>query len=97
MLLVEALKMFGGDCRGSRRRLAEALGVSVGAISQWGDSLPEGQAYKLQVITHNQIKVNPTFYKKPRASNDALQHEQQETDTQTSAAIPHRSQGGGGC
>ena len=49
---------------GSRRKLAEALGITSQAISQWvkRKQIPEGIAYKLQVLTNGGLKVNPTDY-----------------------------------
>jgi DNA-binding transcriptional regulator YdaS (Cro superfamily) len=49
---------------GSRRKLAEALGITSQAISQWvkRKQIPEGIAYKLEVITGGALKVNPADY-----------------------------------
>ena len=49
---------------GSRRKLAEALGITSQAISQWvkRKQMPEGVAYKLEVITGGALKVNPNDY-----------------------------------
>lgn len=48
MTTKEAVAMFGG----SRRRLAEALGITVQAISQWGDRVPELRAYQIREIVN---------------------------------------------
>jgi len=49
---------------GNRRKLAEALGITSQAISQWvkRKQIPEGIAYKLEVITGGALKVNPVDY-----------------------------------
>ena len=49
---------------GNRRKLAEALGITTQAVSQWvrRGRIPEGIAYKLQVLTGGGLKVNPTDY-----------------------------------
>jgi DNA-binding transcriptional regulator YdaS (Cro superfamily) len=49
---------------GNRRKLAEALGITSQAISQWvkRKQMPEGVAYKLEVITGGALKVNPVDY-----------------------------------
>jgi len=49
---------------GNRRKLAEALGITSQAISQWvkRKQMPEGVAYKLEVITGGALKVNPNDY-----------------------------------
>jgi DNA-binding transcriptional regulator YdaS (Cro superfamily) len=49
---------------GNRRKLAEALGITSQAISQWGKrgQIPEGVAYKLEVLTKGVLKVNPVDY-----------------------------------
>lgn len=49
---------------GNRRKLAEALGITSQAVSQWAKrgQIPEGVAYKLQVITNGALMVNPVDY-----------------------------------
>ena len=49
---------------GNRRKLAEALGITSQAVSQWAKrgQIPEGMAYKLEVITGGALKVNPADY-----------------------------------
>jgi len=42
--------------------VAEALGISVGAVSQWADVIPEGSAYKLQAVTYGALKVDESLY-----------------------------------
>lgn len=66
MLLTEAITYFSDSDgeRGARVRMAKALGVTSGAISQWGELVPEGQAYKLESITGGVLKVNPALYEK---------------------------------
>ncbi len=46
MTTKEALSMFDG----SFRKLAEALGLSVQAVRQWGDEVPELRAFQLRAI-----------------------------------------------
>ena len=43
---------------GSVRALAEALDISVQAVYDWGDEVPNGRAYQLQVITNGDLKAN---------------------------------------
>lgn len=59
MKIAEAEQHFG-----NRRKLAEALGITSQAVSQWAKrgQIPEGMAYKLEVITHGALKVNPADY-----------------------------------
>lgn len=49
---------------GNRRKLAKALGITSQAVSQWAKrgQIPEGVAYKLQVITNGALVVNPADY-----------------------------------
>ena len=70
MLLSDAIKHFSidGRERGARGRLAAALGLSSGAISQWGSVVPQGQAYKLESLTKGKLKVNPACYQKPSSA-----------------------------
>ena len=59
MKIAEAEQHFG-----NRRKLAEALGITSQAVSQWAKrgQIPEGMAYKLQVVTGGALKVNPSDY-----------------------------------
>ena len=50
MLKSDAIEYFG-----STRSLAEILDVSTQAIYNWGDEVPEMQAYKLQVLTEGKL------------------------------------------
>lgn len=44
------------DHFGSATALAKACGVTASAVSQW-DSIPEGQQYKLQILTGGVLKA----------------------------------------
>lgn len=46
MTTQEALAMFDG----SFRKLAEALGLSVQAVRQWGDQVPELRAFQIRAL-----------------------------------------------
>jgi DNA-binding transcriptional regulator YdaS (Cro superfamily) len=49
---------------GSQTKAALALGVTKSAVSQWGEIIPEGMAYKIQVITRGKLRVDPALYEK---------------------------------
>ncbi|WP_271270514.1 Cro/CI family transcriptional regulator [Aliamphritea hakodatensis] len=51
----DAVNFFGGWGKGGVQKLAEALGITHGAISQWGEYLPERRALKLYVDTKGAI------------------------------------------
>lgn len=53
------------------KALAAALGISKGAVSQWGDRVPQGSAYKLQVMTGGQLRVVERMYSKASAPHGA--------------------------
>lgn len=57
MLTIDAVQYFDG-----RRSLAERLGISVQAVAKWGEAVPEGTAYKLQVVTNGRLRVDPSVY-----------------------------------
>lgn len=42
----EAVALLGGG----KRRLAEQLGITVQAIHQWGDTVPELRVYQIKAI-----------------------------------------------
>ena len=44
MKTIEAVQLFSG----SRRKLANALDISVAAISQWGEEIPPLRAYQIR-------------------------------------------------
>lgn len=48
MTTKEALAMFGG----SRRKLAEALGITTQAVAQWGDTVPLLREYQIREIVN---------------------------------------------
>ena len=56
--------------------LAEALGISVAAVSQWETVVPEGSAYKLESLTKRALRVDPKVYGGPvrRAPVSATHH-----------------------
>jgi transcriptional repressor of cell division inhibition gene dicB len=58
MLKAAAIEHFG-----TLTAVAEALGITVAAVSLWDDVIPEGSAYKLQVITGGALVVKPYMYK----------------------------------
>jgi DNA-binding transcriptional regulator YdaS (Cro superfamily) len=52
MKTADAIKFFG-----TRTALAKALGITKQAVTQWGETVPEGRAYQLQVITGGQLSA----------------------------------------
>ena len=57
----DAVQHFGG-----RRQLAEALGISRQAVEQWGNLVARGVAYRLQVMTKNELVVDEAKYKRKK-------------------------------
>ena len=53
---------------GSELDVALALGISRQAVNLWKskDLVPEGTAYKLQVITAGRLRVDPRLYESKR-------------------------------
>ena len=50
---------------GTESAVAEALEISRQAVNKWPDVVPEGIAYKLQVLTAGHLRVDPAAYRKP--------------------------------
>lgn len=50
----DALNHFGG----SRRKLAEKLGISYMAVYLWGEKVPELRAYQIECLTGGDLKAN---------------------------------------
>lgn len=43
---------------------ARALDITHAAVSRWGDDVPLGRAYQIEVVTSGKLKVNEKLYKK---------------------------------
>lgn len=43
----------------SVKELADALGITTEAIYQWGEMVPLGRAYQLQVMTSGKLQAAP--------------------------------------
>ncbi|MFA6060716.1 MAG: Cro/CI family transcriptional regulator [Taibaiella sp.] len=48
----DAIKYFGGV-----KPLADALNIWPQTVYQWGDKVPKGRAFQLQVMTKEKLKV----------------------------------------
>ncbi|MNF26956.1 DNA-binding transcriptional regulator DicC [compost metagenome] len=44
----------------SAAALAKELNISEAAISQWGQNVPKGRAYQIEVLTGGKLKANPS-------------------------------------
>jgi transcriptional repressor of cell division inhibition gene dicB len=51
------------DHFGSLQAVADALDITVSAVSQWDDIVPEGSAYKIQVVTGGALRVDKSAYR----------------------------------
>lgn len=63
------------DHFGSASKLADALGISDSAVSLWDEVIPEGSAYKLQVITGGALQVDQSMYKNRPKRGQTLSHD----------------------
>lgn len=52
---------------GSVRKTAMALNCTPQYVYQWREHVPEGVAYKLQVLTGGKLRVDPKAYEPRRA------------------------------
>lgn len=66
MLKEDALAFFG-----SATKLAQAAGVSLPAVSRWGDVIPERRAARLDRATEGALKYDPGFYQEQQPDNAA--------------------------
>lgn len=48
----EAIQHFG-----TAAALAKALKISAAAVSQWGESVPMGRAYQIEVLSGGELKA----------------------------------------
>jgi len=43
---------------GSKKNLATALGISPGAVTMWGEYVPDSRQYQIQVLTKGAFKAD---------------------------------------
>ena len=53
---------------GTAVAVAQALEISHQAVCKWDEIIPEGVAYKLQVITGGKLQVDPSIYRQRKAA-----------------------------
>lgn len=63
MKKIDAINYFG-----SAAEMAKRLNISEAAISQWGETIPQGRAYQIEVLTGGKLKADPI---KPTPDNNA--------------------------
>ena len=51
---------------GSEAAAASALEVTKQAVNGWGPIVPEGVAYKVQVLSSGKLTVDPAVYRKQK-------------------------------
>lgn len=51
---------------GSEAKLARFLGLTNGAVNQWGEYIPQGRAYQIELMTKGKLKAS--FPKLKKAS-----------------------------
>ena len=44
---------------GNETKLAQALGITKGAVNQWDEDIPKGRAYEIQFLTKGKLKYVP--------------------------------------
>jgi hypothetical protein len=59
---------------GTQQKLAEALGMSQGSISLWGDQPPALRQIQLQTITRGKLKADPGCKLPARMAPKKSQH-----------------------
>jgi len=65
MLKSSAIQYFG-----SQSKLAKAIGISQGAIAQWGDKVPATWAAVLDKITDGELEFDNEFYGFEKVANE---------------------------
>lgn len=60
MKKTDVIAFFGG----TEPAAASALGVTKQAVHSWGEIVPEGIAYKAQVLSKNKLVVDAKIYAK---------------------------------
>ena len=64
MLKQDVIAFYAGDQTEAEgiKRLAKALDVTRAAIYQWGETVPERQAWKLQALSGGRLTVDRRAY-----------------------------------
>ena len=62
MLKSDVIKHFGGV-----GAVAVRLDIKSAAVSQWGEIIPEKQAYRIERLTNGALTVDPANYQKKAA------------------------------
>ncbi|WP_429178634.1 Cro/CI family transcriptional regulator [Aeromonas salmonicida] len=52
---------------GTKAAIADALGIKKSAVSQWGDTIPKGRAYQIEVLTGGKLKADQSQAAQGRA------------------------------
>jgi len=47
---------------GTPKAIAEALGITIQAVWQWGEQVPPLRARQIDVLTHGALKFDPAPY-----------------------------------
>lgn len=42
---------------GSKKKLADALGIQPSAVTMWGDSIPVSRQYQIQVLSKGKLRA----------------------------------------
>lgn len=42
---------------GSKKKLADALGIRPSAVTMWGETIPESRQYQIQVLSKGKFKA----------------------------------------
>lgn len=52
---------------GTKTAIADALGIKKSAVSQWGQTVPQGRAYQIEVLTGGKLKAEQPHIAPDRA------------------------------
>ena len=52
---------------GSITAIAKAIGVSHAAVSKWDETIPQGRAFQIEVLTGGKLKAEPPHSTQSRA------------------------------
>ena len=63
------------DYFGSKNQTAKKLGVSRQYVGQWRDRIPVGMAYRVEVVSNGDLKVNMDDYPNDRGRRYGKSHD----------------------
>lgn len=64
MKTADVVKFIAGTARGARVKAAEALGITRGALNNWGEIVPQSSLWRVDRATRGALRPDLELYRK---------------------------------